>query len=107
MGKSSKRIHINLQVLRTVNKMFAFCLIDPNVADMKIYKTSGVPTNMTMLGAHFKISSNGKNPSEKQKKWGKAKKGKEEFCNPIVYFSLAMATDKDPKDLLFRIIHEW
>jgi hypothetical protein len=24
-----------------------------------------------------------------------------------VYFSLAMATDKDPKDLLSRIIHEW
>jgi hypothetical protein len=29
------------------------------------------------------------------------------FCNPIVYFLLAMATDKDPEDLLSRIIHEW
>jgi hypothetical protein len=60
-----------------------------------------------MLGAHVKISSNEKNPFEKQKQWGKAKKGKDEFCDPIVYFPLAMATDKDPKDLLSRIIHEW
>ncbi len=60
-----------------------------------------------MLGAHFKISSSRKNPFEKQKQWGKAKKGKEDFCNPIVYSSLAMAMDKDPKDLMLRIIHEW
>jgi hypothetical protein len=41
---------------------------------------------MTVLGAHFKISSNGKIPFEKQKQWGKAKKDKEEFRDPIVYF---------------------
>ncbi len=29
------------------------------------------------------------------------------FRNPIVYFLLAMATDKDPEDLLLRIIHKW
>ncbi len=51
--------------------------------------------------------SNGENPFEKQKQWKKTKKDKEEFCHPIVYFLLAMATDKDPKDLLSRIIHEW
>ncbi len=64
---------------------------------------------MTMLGAHFKISSNGKNPFEKQKAWGnKAKKVKEEFRDPIVYFSLVIATDEDPEELLLaRIIHEW
>jgi hypothetical protein len=66
--------------------MFAFCPIIPDIADKKIYKTLGVPTNMTMLGAHFNIMSNGKNPFEEQKPWEKAKMGKEEFCNPIVYF---------------------
>jgi hypothetical protein len=55
---------------------------------------------MTMLCAHFEISSNRKNPFEKQKQWGKAKKDKEEFRDPIIYFSLAIATDKDPEDLL-------
>ena len=50
---------------------------------------------MTMLGAHFKISSNEKNPFEKQKEWRKAKKDKEEFRDPIIYLTLAIATDKD------------
>ena len=80
--------------------MFAFCPINPEGTNKKIHKTSGIVTNMTMLGAHFKISSNGKNPFEKQKQWGKAKKDKEEFRDPIIYFSLAIATDKDPEDLL-------
>jgi hypothetical protein len=61
-----------------------------------------------MLGAHFKISSNGKNPFKKQKAWGnKTKKDKEELRDPIVYFSFEIATDEDPKELLARIIHEW
>jgi hypothetical protein len=63
---------------------------------------------MTMLGVHFKISSNGKNPFEKQKAWGnKTKKDKEEFRDLIVYFSFVIATDEDPGELLARIIHEW
>ncbi len=102
---------VNLQELlkngQFVNKMFTFCPIDPDGADKKIHETSGIPTNMTMLGAHFKISSNSRNPFKKQKQWGKAKKDKEEFSDPIVYFSLAMAMDKNSKDLLSIIIHEW
>jgi hypothetical protein len=102
---------VNLQELlknrQLVDKIFTFCLINLEGADKKIYETSDIPSNMTMLDTHFKMLSNGKNPFEKQKQWGKAKKDKEEFHNPIVYFSLAMATDKKPKDLLSRIIHEW
>ncbi len=95
---------VNLQELlkngQMVDKMFAFFPINPDGTDKKIHETSGIVTNMTMLGAHFKISSNGRNPFEKQKRWGKAKKDKEEFRDPIIYFSLAIATDKDPKDLI-------
>ena len=90
-----------------VDKTFAFCPINPNGSDKKIHEISGIATNMTMLGAHFKISSNGRNPFEKQKQWGKAKKDKEEFRDPIIYFALAIATDTDPGDLLSRISHEW
>ncbi len=61
-----------------------------------------------MLGAHFKITSNGRNPFEKQKTWGdKAKKDKEELKDPVVYFSLAIATDEDPEELIARIVHKW
>jgi hypothetical protein len=87
--------------------MFAFCPINPDGTDKKIHEISGIITNMTMLGAHFKISNNRKNPFEKQKQCGKATKDKEEFQDPIIYFLLAIAMDKDPEDLLSRIIHEW
>ncbi len=62
---------VNLQELlkngQFVDKMFAFCPIDPYGMDKKIHETSGIPTNMTMLGTHFNISSNGRNPFKKQK----------------------------------------
>ena len=90
-----------------VDKTFAFCPINPNRSDKKIHEISGIVTNMTMLGVHFKISSNGRNPFEKQKQWGKAKKDKEEFRDLVIYFSLAIAMDTDPEDLLSCIIHEW
>ncbi len=61
-----------------------------------------------MLGAHFKISSNGRNPFEKQRVWGKgANKNKEEFWDPVVYFTFAFATDTAPEDLISRVVHEW
>jgi hypothetical protein len=101
-------LHKLLKNGQLVDKFFAFCPVKPDGGEKKIHKVLGVPTNMTMLGAHFKISSNGRNPFEKQKVWGnKAKKDKEEFKDPIVYFTLAIATDVDPKELLARIIHEW
>ncbi len=102
---------VNLQELlkngQIVDKMFAFCPIDPDGKDKKIHEVSGIQSNMTVLGAHFKISSKGKNPFEKQKQWGEAKKDKEEFRDPIVYFLFRIATDKEPEDVLSRIIHEW
>jgi hypothetical protein len=79
--------------------MFAICPINLDGADKKIYETSGIPTNITTLGAHFKILINGKNPFDKQNQREKAKKDKEEFHNSIVYFFLAMAMDKDPETL--------
>jgi hypothetical protein len=91
---------VNLQELlkngQLVDKFFTFCPVKPDEGEKKIHEASGMPTNMTMLGAHFKTSSNGRNPFEKQKAWGnKAKKDKEEFKDPIVYFTLAIATDEE------------
>jgi hypothetical protein len=68
---------------------------------------SGIPINMTMLGAHFKISSHSWNTFKKQKVWGKgANKNKEEFCEPVVYFTFANTTDYPPEDLILRVIHK-
>ena len=64
---------------------------------------------MTVLGSHFKISSQGgRNPFERQKVWGKNKKAEgEEFKDPIVYFTMAVASDKDPAEIMDRIRQEW
>jgi hypothetical protein len=63
---------------------------------------------MTMLSAYFKISANkGRNPFEKQKVWKNNKEVKGDAKNPIIYFSMAFATDVEPEDLLVRISHEW
>ena len=55
-----------------------------------------------MLEGHFKISSNVRNPFEKQKVWGKkgANEDKEKFWDPAVYFTMAIATDTNPEDLI-------
>jgi hypothetical protein len=91
-----------------VDPFFAFCPINTGGLEKKIHESSGIPINMTMLGAHFKISSNGRNPFEKQKVWGKgANKNKEEFWDPVFYFTFAFARDTAPEDLILRVVHEW
>jgi len=57
-----------------VDKTFAFCPINPDGTDKKIHEISGIVTNMTMLGAHFKISSNGKTPLRSRNNGGKLRR---------------------------------
>jgi hypothetical protein len=104
---------VSLQTLlkngQLVDPHFAFCPIKPSSGEKKIHAHADIPINMTMLSAHFQISiSNGRNPFEKQKIWGKnATKGKDEFKNPVVFFSMAIATDNEPEELVNRISMEW
>jgi hypothetical protein len=91
-----------------VDKNFAFCPVKQDDGKKKIQDQSGVPTNMTLLSAHFKILTNkGKNPFKKQKVWRNNKEVKGDLRNPIIYFSMEIATDKEPEDLLARISHGW
>jgi hypothetical protein len=91
-----------------VDPLFAFSPIKIGGLEKKIHEWSGIPINMTLLGTHFKISSNVHNPFEKQKGWGKGNnKNKEEFCDPVVYFMMAIAMGTDPEELISKVIHEW
>jgi hypothetical protein len=90
-----------------VDKNFAFCLVKQDGGTKKIQDQSSIPTNMTLLSAHFKISSNkGRNPFEKQKVWKNNKEVKGNLRNSIIYFSMAITTGKEPEDLLARVSHE-
>jgi hypothetical protein len=86
-----------------VDPLFAFCPINTGGSEKKKHEFLGIPINMAMLGAHFKISSNGQNPFKKQKIWGKGvNKNKEEFCDPVVYFTFALLQIPPPKILFCR-----
>ncbi len=93
-----------------IDKHFAFVPIKSAEGAKLITEANSIPNNMTILSKHFKISYQGnRNPFEKQKVWGKNKKDKEkdEFREPTVYFSMAIAMDKEPAEVLERINQEW
>ena len=91
-----------------VDKNFAFCPVKQDGGTKKIHNQSSIPTNMTLLSAHFKISGNkGRNSFEKQKVWKNNKEVKGDLKNPIIYFSMAIATNEEPEELLAWISHEW
>ena len=95
---------------KMVDKHFAFAPVKHSNKEGLISDASSIPNNMTLLSNHFKISYQGsKNPFEKQKVWGKPKKDKdkEEFKDPTVFFSFAIATEEDPSEILERINQEW
>ncbi len=83
-------------------------LVDPNFSlspikadgkDNLVHDPTTVPTNMTLLGAYVNISRSFHNSFEKQKVVSKSSgssKKKEEFNDPIVYFSFAAAMDENP-----------
>ncbi len=67
-----------------VDPKFAFCPVNTDSKDKKIFDHTGIPINMTMLGAHVKILNFGRNPFMKQKTWGKGtSKGKKETKDPF------------------------
>ena len=72
-----------------------------------------VSSNMTKLGTHVKISGNG-NAFNKKKVWNSQssvrssrKSQKEEFRDPVVYFSMVVSTQVEPSELIDRLTHEW
>ncbi len=64
---------------------------------------------MTVLVAYFKVSSQGGcNPFERQKVWGENKTLEGgEFKELTVYFTMAIATDKDSAEVMDQIWQEW
>ncbi len=98
-----------------VDPKFVINPLDPNSKEKNISSKGEISTNMSKLGAHVKISSNG-NVFSKQKVWGKDDTGgqntrksnkKEEFKDPAVYFSMIVSSEVAPKDLIERTTHEW
>jgi hypothetical protein len=97
-----------LQNAQIVDKHFGFAPVKENRGKL-IFGAGKISLNMTVLGAYFKISSQGgRNPFKRQKVWGKNKTKKgDEFKDPTVYFTMAVATDEDPAEVMDRVRQEW
>jgi hypothetical protein len=84
-----------------LDRYFAFCLVKEASGARHIQDPSSIPTNKTLLSGHFKLSgTRGKNPFEKQKVYRNNKEVKGEFRYPSIYFLMAIATNKEPEELL-------
>ncbi len=87
----------NLQKLlkngQLVDKYFAFCLVKDDWWVKKIQDPTGLPTNMTLLSAYFKILSNkGRNSFGKQKVYKNNNEVKDQVQEPVLYFAFVFAT---------------
>jgi hypothetical protein len=94
---------------KIVDKHFAYVPIKSTGAVL-LSDPSKIPVNMTVLGAYFKYNNpNGRSPFECQKDWkNKNKKSdNDEYKDPLVYFTMAIATDEDPGKVVERIRQEW
>ena len=96
-----------------VDPKFVINPINPASKDKNISNKGEVSSNMTKLGTHVKISGNG-NAFNKKKVWNNQssdrssrKSQKEEFRDPVVYFSMVISTQVEPTELIDRLTHEW
>jgi hypothetical protein len=96
-----------------VDPKFVINPINPSSKEKNISNKGEVSSNMTKLGTHVKISGNG-NAFNKKKVWNNQsskrnsrKSQKEEFRDPVVYFSMVISTQVEPSELIDRLTHEW
>ena len=96
-----------------VDPKFVINPINPTSKEKNISNKGEVSSNMTKLGTHVKISGNG-NAFNKKKVWNNQSSDrnsrrtqKEEFRDPIVYFSMIISTQVEPSELIDRLTHEW
>ncbi len=85
-------------ISNVVDLKFVINPLNPNSKENNISSKGEISPNMTKLGTQSKISGNG-NVFNKKKVWGnhgndgKSRKNeKDEFCNPVVWFSMVVSS---------------
>jgi hypothetical protein len=99
--------------VQMVDHKFAIDPINEQSKEKNITSKGEISSNMTKLGLHIKISGYG-NVFTKKKVWTnqdterKSRKNKkEEFHNPMVYFSMVISLEVQLQEILDRASHEW
>jgi hypothetical protein len=104
---------------KMVDPTFVWNPINPNATSLIDITSEGkIPTNMTMLGSHVKVSGSGysfvkhrvhkenKNKRNQQRVHGDSKK-EPEYKDPTVYFNLVVSSDVDPAEITSHTLYEW
>ncbi len=95
-----------------VDPKFVINPLNPNSKEKNITSKGKILPNMTKLGIHIKISGNS-NAFNKLKVWDKDGESgrqsckankKEEFKEPTLYFSMAILSEVEPKEIIERTI---
>jgi hypothetical protein len=100
-----------------VDPKFIINTLNPELKEKSITSKREISPNMTKLGIHVKISGNG-NAFNKQKVWDKKEQGnngrnnrksknKEEYRDPIVYFSIVVSSEVEPREIIVCVTHKW
>jgi hypothetical protein len=96
-----------------VDSKFVINPLDPNLKEKNISSKGVISSNMTTLGIHIKISGNG-NVFNRKKVWGNQandcknhKSKKEEFRDPVVWFSMVISSVVLPQKIIDRVNQKW
>ncbi len=104
---------------KMVDPHFVWNPNNPNAVGLaNITSKSKIPTNMTMLGSHVKVSGGEytfmKQRVHKENKAMHAHQGgcgnnekEQEYKDPTVYFNLVISLDIDPLEIIARTTYEW
>jgi hypothetical protein len=99
--------------VQMVDLKFVINSLNPDSKEKNISSKKEISPNMTKMGTHIKISGNG-NVFNKKKVWEnqgndhKCRKNlKDEFCNPVVWFSMVVSSKVQPQEIIDQMTHEW
>jgi hypothetical protein len=113
----TKALMAFIENTQMVDPKFTINTLNLKSKEKSITAKGEISPNMTKLGIHVKISGNG-NAFNKQKVWDKEEQGskgrnnrksnkKEEYKDPIVYFSMVVSSEVEPREIIDHVMHEW
>ncbi len=97
---------------KMVDRYFAIVSVVMGEGRKDLKEVKDIPTNMTLLGGYVKISERSLKVFERKNttrtnKGGKSARGDTGYSNDMIYFTLAIACDIDPKEIISGISVEW
>jgi hypothetical protein len=97
---------------KMVDRYLAIVSVIMGARRKDLKEVKDIPTNMTLLGGYVKISEKSLRVFEKKRttktnKGAKSAKRDTSYSNDMIYFTLAIACDVEPREIISGISVEW